>query len=58
MAGADYQHCSVCYAKAFYDANIDWSETNARQVGTICREEHGTSNSRSNTRSIYRHCGA
>lgn len=28
MAYADYYHCDVCNAKAFYDANIDWEHTN------------------------------
>lgn len=28
MAYCDYQHCAVCDAKTFYDANIDWTSTN------------------------------
>lgn len=28
MAYGDYQHCCICDAKAFYDADIDWSVQN------------------------------
>ena len=33
MAYADYQHCAVCDAKTFYDANIDWESQNVRING-------------------------
>ena len=26
MAYADYTHCEICDAKAFYDANLNWGD--------------------------------
>lgn len=26
MAGADYKHCDVCGAKAFYDSNLNYEQ--------------------------------
>jgi hypothetical protein len=35
MAYGDYQHCAVCDAKTFYDANIDWESQN------VCLDDYG-----------------
>lgn len=36
MAYADYTHCAVCDAKAFYDANVDWESQNSGEVAALC----------------------
>ena len=36
MAYADYTHCAVCDAKAFYDANVDWECQNSGEVQALC----------------------
>jgi hypothetical protein len=38
MAYADYTHCDVCDAKAFYDANVDWDESNTGHKAVLCKK--------------------
>lgn len=38
MAYADYTHCDVCDAKAFYDANVDWEVQNTGAKAVLCCE--------------------
>lgn len=38
MAYADYWHCAICDAKAFYDANVDWGSARSADVVTLCGE--------------------
>lgn len=46
MAYADYRHCDVCDAKAFYDSNLDYDfkehpDTGLHNVGewkVLCRD--------------------
>jgi hypothetical protein len=33
MAYADYRHCDVCGAKAFYDANLSYDEEEYPETG-------------------------
>lgn len=36
VAFIDYQHCAVCGAKTFYDANIDWAVQRVVEVASLC----------------------